>query len=308
MDKKTKLYLGIGVVAVGAYLLLKSKKAKTPSLTSAVEPAKFVGANGGMINSLNSPTQKFNAGGPEGDRMKNADGTPFASVGYNYRPISGGMINSTEVVGARAGSQNSGIFANQPFTGDVANMVGANGEPVFANLFGRRKRRKGKTGSVEVIDLGGEYITADGTGSFFDPRTARYGQNEGVFANKPFVGDVANMVGANGEPVFANLFGRKKKKGSVQIGELEGSFMPSGKTVSVYSEDLGGEFLNQSGKFFKPRTARYGQNEGVFVPKNPKRTLPVEPNMPMPVTQPAPLNNLVGANGGFFSVHDGFLK
>jgi hypothetical protein len=64
-------------------------------------------------------------------------------------------------------------------------------------------------------------------------------------------------------------------------------------------------FVNQTGKFFKPRTAKYGQNEGVFAPK---KKSPVEPNRPMPVTQPAPLNNLVGADGGFFSVHDGFLK
>jgi hypothetical protein len=230
MDKKTKLLLGVGVVGVGAYLLFKSKKA-TPALTSAVEPAKFVGADafagvlprqiaadGGMINSLNSPTQKYSAEG-------------FGSVGNRMIAASGGMINSTDVVGARAGSQNSGIFANQPFTGDVANMVGANGEPVFANLFGRRKRRQGKVGSIEVIDLGGEYITADGTGRFFDPRTARYGQNEGVFAPK------------------------------------------------------------------MPKTPM------------PKRTLPVEPNRPMPVTQPAPLNNLVGQDGSrFFSVHDGFGK
>jgi hypothetical protein len=37
--------------------------------------------------------------------------------------------------------------------------------------------------------------------------------------------------------------------------------------------------------------------------------LPVEPNRPIPVTQPAPLNNLVGQDGSrFFSVHDGFGK
>lgn len=206
MDKKTKLLLGVGVVGVGAYLLFKSKKA-TPALTSATEPAKFVGAD--SFDSVGE-NQKFTnlAGGVMSDRMKSADGfgsvgqrmiaqdgTKFASVGRNMRHVSGGMINSTDVVGARAGSQNSGIFANQPFTGDVANMVGANGEPIFAN---------------------------------------------------------------------------------------------------------------QSGKFFKPRTARYGQNEGVFAP--PKRKSPVEPDMPVPVTQPAPLNNLVGADGGFFSVHDGFLK
>jgi hypothetical protein len=231
MDKKTKLWLGVGVVGVGAYLLFKSKKT-TPALTPAAEPAKFVGAEGfgsvgnrmiaatGMINSLNSPTQKYSADG-------------FAGVESNMRPLSGGMINSTDVVGARAGSQDSGIFANKPFTGDVANMVGANGEPVFANQSGMKK------------------------------------------------------VGS-------------KKSG--------------GKTVTVYTQDLGGEFLNQSGRFFDPRTARYGQNEGVFAPKkNPmppiRRTLPVEPNRPMPVTQPAPLNNLVGQDGSrFFSVHDGFGK
>jgi hypothetical protein len=238
MDKKTKLWLGLGVVGVGAYLLFKSKKT-TPALTAA--PAKFVGADSFASVGDN---EKFNAGGPEGDRMKNmintlnsptqkysADGG-FAGVGTQFRPLSGGMINSTDVVGAKAGSQNSGIFANQPFTGDVANMVGANGEPVFANLFGRRKRRQGKVGSIEVIDLGGEFVTADGTGSFFEPRTARYGQNEGVFAPR------------------------------------------------------------------MPKTPM------------PRRTLPVEPTMPVKaVRQAAPLNNLVGQDGSrFFSVHDGFGK
>ena len=197
MDKKTKLLLGVGVVGVGAYLLFKSKKT-TPALTPSAEPAKFVGANAFASVGEN---QKFTnlGGGVMSDRMKSADG--FASVGTNYRPVSGGMINSTDVVGAKAGSQDSGIFANKPFTGDVANLVGANGDKVFAN---------------------------------------------------------------------------------------------------------------QSGRFFDPRTARYGQNEGVFAPKKnpmPRRTLPVEPNRPMPVTQPAPLNNLVGQDGSrFFSVHDGFGK
>jgi len=217
MDKKTKLLLGIGVVGVGAYLLFKSKKT-TPALSAApaTAPAKFVGAD--SFASV-GPNQKFSnlAGGVMSDRMQSADGGKFASVGArqisadggkfasvgrNMRPLSGGMINSNDVVGARAGSQNSGIFANQPFTGDVANLVGANGDQVFANQSGR----------------------------FFDPRTAKYGQNQGVFAPR----------------------------------------MPKTPT--------------------------------------PRRTLPVEPNMPVPVTQPAPLNNLVGADGGFFAVHDGFGK
>jgi len=225
MDKKTKLYLGLGVVAVGAYLLFKSKKA-TPSLTVAAPtpaPAKFVG----MINDFNSPTEKFTnlAGGVMSDRMKSANG----------------MINSTEVVGARAGSRDSGIFANQ------------DGKPFASVGFNMRPMSGGMINSTEVVGAK--------SGS----------RGSGIFANQPFTGDVANMVGANG-------------------------------------------FVNQTGRFFNPRTARYGQNEGVFAPKMPKtpmprRTLPVEPTTPVPVTQPAPLNNLVGQDGSrFFNVQDGFLK
>jgi hypothetical protein len=213
MDKKTKLLLGVGVVGVGAYLLFKSKKA-TPALTSPVEPAKFVGADafagvlprqiaadGGMINSLNSPTQKYSADGG------------FAGVESRMRLMSGGMINTTEVVGARAGSQDSGIFANKPFTGDVANLVGANGDKVFANQ--------------------------SGEGKFFAPRTARYGQN-----------------------------------------------------------------LEEGGVFAPEKPMPIRKN-----PVEPIRKSPVEPNMPVPVTQLAPLNNLVGQDGSrFFSVHDGFGK
>jgi len=200
MDKKTKLLLGLGVVGVGAYLLFKSKKATTPALTSAVEPAKFVGADSFASvgeRMISADSTKFAS---VGARQIAADGG-FASVGARQIAMSGGMINTSDVVGARAGSKDSGIFANQPFTGDVANLVGANGDKVFAN---------------------------------------------------------------------------------------------------------------QSGRFFDPRTARYGQNQGVFAPRMPKkpmpiRTLPVEPDMPVPVTQPAPLNNLVGADGGrFFNVQDGF--
>ena len=210
MDKKTKLYLGLGVVAVGAYLLMKSKKAAAAT-TPAVAPAKFVGAD--SFASVGDNEKFTNMAGVE-DRMKHADGfasvgermisadsTKFAGVGQRTVAATGGMINSLDVKGARAGSQNAGIFANKPFVGDVANMVGASGEKVFAN--------------------------AD----------------------------------------------------------------------------------SASGRFFDPRTARYGQNQGVFAPSKPKMKSPVEPEMPMPVRQAAPLNNLVGQDGSrFFSVHDGFGK
>jgi len=192
MDKKTKLWLGVGVVGVGAYLLLKSKKATTPVVAAA--PAQFVGAD--SFASVGS--RQIAADGKfasVGSRQIAADG--FASVGARQISADGGMINSLDVKGARAGSQNAGIFANKPFTGDVANMVGASGEKVFANA-------------------------------------------------------------------------------------------------------------NASDKFFDPRTARFGQNQGVFAPSKPKMKSPVEPNMP--VKQAAPMNNLVGADGGFFAVHDGFGK
>ena len=225
MDKKTKLLLGLGVVGVGAYLLFKSKKATTPALTSAVEPAKFVGADSFASvgeRMISADSTKFAS---VGARQIAADGG-FASVGSRQIAMSGGMINTSDVVGARAGSRDSGIFANQS---------------------------------------GGMINTSDVVG-------ARAGSRDSsIFANQPFTGDVVNMVGANG-------------------------------------------FANQSGRFFDPRTARYGQNQGVFAPRMPKkpmprRTLPVEPDMPVPVTQPAPLNNLVGADGDrFFNVQDGFLK
>jgi hypothetical protein len=172
MDKKTKLWLGVGVVGVGAYLLWKSKQPKaTTSTTTGAAPAVKDFASVG-------DNEKFTnlAGGVMSDRMKSADGfasvgermvsaNGFGSVGARQIAATGGMINSTDVVGARAGSQNAGIFANKPFTGDVANMVGASGEKVFANQ----------------------------SGKFFDPRTAKYGQNQGVFAPSK-----AQLVGADG--------------------------------------------------------------------------------------------------------------
>jgi hypothetical protein len=178
MDKKTKMWLGVGVVGVGAYLLMKSKKSATPSLTTAAtEPAKtsFAAQDGsfyssermknqtGIINDLNSPTTKFNQTGMintlDSERMKNQTGSGFFD---HQRQISANGLNgnSFDVQGARAGSQNAGIFANTPFVNKPANLVGATGDQVFASQ--------------------------DGTGKFFAPRTAKYGQNQGVFApSKP---------------------------------------------------------------------------------------------------------------------------
>ena len=200
MDKKTKLWLGVGVVGVGAYLLWKSKQ---PKATTAVDTAAATTAKAGFL---------------AGDRQISQDGTQF--FGHQRMMNQTGMINSLDT----------------------------------------ERTKFNQTGAT----LGG---------NSFDVKGAKTGsQNSGIFANKPFVGDVANMVGASGEKVFANAD-------------------------------------SASGRFFDPRTARYGQNQGVFAPSKPKIKTPVEPVMPIKeVKQAAPLNNLVGADGGFFKVHDGFGK
>jgi hypothetical protein len=194
MDKKTKLWLGVGVVGVGAYLLWKSKKGTTPALTTP-PPAKFVGANSfaSVGERMVAADGKFAS---VGERMIAADGK-FASVGERMISAEGvGMINSLDVKGGHPGVKDQGVFANKPFTGDVANMVGANGESVFANQ--------------------------DGSGKFFQPRTARYGTNQGVFApskkttvERPMppkavkqTAPVNNLVGADGFFAVHDGFGK----------------------------------------------------------------------------------------------------
>lgn len=65
MDKQTKLYLGLGAVAVGAFLLLKPK-AKTPVVTAAaaVEP---VNPESGSVTAPFAGQEKQDV---VGDRMK----------------------------------------------------------------------------------------------------------------------------------------------------------------------------------------------------------------------------------------------
>ena len=166
MDKKTKLWLGVGVVGVGAYLLWKSKQ---PKATTAVDTAATTTAKAGFL---------------AGDRQISQDGTQF--FGHQRMMNQTGMINSLDtertkfnqtgatlngnsfdVKGARPGSQNAGVFANKPFTAEPKNLVGVNGKNAFANQ--------------------------DGTGKFFQPKTAKYGQNQGVFAPSK-----AQLVGFNG--------------------------------------------------------------------------------------------------------------
>jgi len=237
MDKKTKLWLGVGVVGVGAYLLFKSKKAATPPVTKSL-----VSLTGGVM----SDSEKFtNLGGPEGDRVKNminslnsptqkysADAGVFASVHPRQISQDGSLNgNSLAVRGGHAGVKGQGIFVNQPFVNRPDTMLNSEGG---WNPFRRKKHT-----TITVEDLGGEFLP--------------------------------------------------DRVGSIEIGPLEGSFMTA----------------DASGKFFSPRTAKYGDNQGVFAPK---KKSPVEPMNPMPVTQPKPLNNMLGGDGskgGFFKVTDG---
>jgi hypothetical protein len=241
MDKKTKLWLGVGVVGVGAYLLFKSKKAAaaTPPVTKSL-----VSLTGGVM----SDSEKFtNLGGPEGERMKN-------------------MINTLN-------------SPTQKYSQDGS---------VFASVHPRQISQDGSLNGNSLAVKGGHAGV----------------KGQGIFVNQPFVNRPDTMLNSEGG---WNPF-RRKKKGSVEIGPLEGSFEPLGtRTGSIEIGELTGEFVNQSGKFFYPKTARYGQNQGVFAPSNPKKS-PVEPNRPMPVTQEKPLNNMLGGDGSkgvFFQVTDG---
>jgi hypothetical protein len=151
MDKKTKLLLGVGVVAVGAYLLFRSKKTATANLVGfAGVKNRTKAMSGGMINSMDVKGGRYGAG--QGV-FANADSNE--SMKSSFYSVKGGKY------GAGQGVFSS--FANQPFNFSGADAVGQRTMP-FAAEVGDRK------------------IAADG--KFFQPRTAKYGTNEGVFTPK----------------------------------------------------------------------------------------------------------------------------
>lgn len=153
MDKKTKLLLGVGVVAVGAYLLFKSKKSSTASLVgfAGVKDRMKPMSGGGMINSTAVQGGRYGAG--QGI-FANADSTSEAMKSSFYS-VKGGKYGAGQGVFAS--------FANQPFNFSGADAVGERTMPFAAEVGDRTKSADGK---------------------FFQPRTARYGKNQGVFAPK----------------------------------------------------------------------------------------------------------------------------
>jgi len=179
MDKKTKLLLGAGVLAVGAYLLFKSKKSATANLVgfAGVKHRMKPMSGGGMINSTDVQGGRYGAG--QGI-FANADSNE--SMKSSFYSVKGGKFG--------AGGGLFASFANQPFNFSGADAVGERKMPFAAEVGDRTKSANG--------------------GKFFEPRTARYGSNQGVFAPKKtgvepttpvLVNDkkpVNNLVGANG--------------------------------------------------------------------------------------------------------------
>jgi hypothetical protein len=260
MDKKTKLLLGIGVVGVGAYLLFKSKKATTPALSPAA-PANLVG---------------FDTG------------------------------NFYDVKGGHAGVMGEGVFTN-------ASGKKRKGSVQVGDLSGEFVNRRG---SIEVGDLGGgEFVNSAGGWNPFR-RKKKVGSliiGEGyatgergefvTFANQPFNFSGEEFVSASGfDGEFANAGGiveedglfynrkmaRRKRRGKsyVAAGPLEGEFMS-------FADNVGDRMISADGvgkEFFEPKTKK-------FTKTPPKRTFPVDREMPMPVTQPMPLNNFASVQG-----------
>jgi hypothetical protein len=153
MDKKTKLWLGLGVVGVGAYLLFKSKKATSPALAPSA-PANLVGFDTGKFYDV-----KGGHAGVKGEGVfTNADGDfANASAGWNpfRRKKKVGRVEIGE--GYATGEKGQVVsFANQPF-----NFAGD-------GIVGERK--------VSFADaMGDRMISANGVGKeFFEPKTQRF--------------------------------------------------------------------------------------------------------------------------------------
>jgi hypothetical protein len=136
MDNKTKLWVGLGVVGVGAYLLFKSKKATSPALApSAPAPANLVGFDTGKFYDVK--------GGHAGVK---GEGVFTNAVGKKKK----GSVKVEDLGGEFV------TFANQPFN------FGGNA------VVGERK--------VSFADaMGDRMISANGVGKeFFEPKTKRF--------------------------------------------------------------------------------------------------------------------------------------
>jgi hypothetical protein len=269
MDKKTKLWLGAGIVGVGAYLLWKSKQTAAPAVApaAAANMVGFLPVGERMISAEGAgyagvgDNEKFNATGQEvGPRMISQNGNQYSKEFYDVQDSK--FANQTgngnqysqeffDVKGGKLGVE-SGIF-KKPMS-DKKPLVGEDNMDTPRTKFNqsgpvklKSKKYGDKTTTIYWQDLGGEFVNGSGVDV----------KGSSKLVNRP--SNAAQLVGANGAPTFF---------GSV--------------------------------------TAKYGPNQGVFAPSGTffskpiydelKRKSPVEPTNPAPVmmTQKAPINNMVG--------------
>ena len=142
MNKNTKLWLGAGIVGVGAYLLFKSKKATSPALTAS-SPANLVGFDTGKFYDVKGG----HAGVKDEGIFTNADG--FAELA-GKKPKKKGSVKVEDLGGEFV------TFANQPFNFGGSQIVGER-KVAFADAMGDRQ------------------VAADGVGGrFFEPETRKF--------------------------------------------------------------------------------------------------------------------------------------
>jgi hypothetical protein len=284
MDKKTKLWLGAGIVGVGAYLLWKSKQTAAPAITKAsMVGFNSVGDNEKFTNAVGS-----DFAGVE-PRLMNANGD-FAGVGDSEKFNAGGPVGDGT---ANFKNQNGNQYSKEFFDVQDSNYANALGWPW-------KKKKKGKTMSVTVEDLGGEYLSQNGnqySKEFFDVKGGKLGVESGLF-KKPMSGKMSLVGTENDTPREKfNQTGSSPFKHVVLKGNK-----PAQDTTAKKAAQLVG--ANGAPTFFAPRTARFGKDQGIFAPSNgffaktkpvePPRKSPVEPSVPTMVTQKAPINNMVG--------------
>ena len=229
MDKKTKLWLGAGVLGVGAYLLWKSKQAAAV-VTSTPAKASLVGfanqAPEGLINS--TKVVGGHAGEQSGKIFANQDGESFYKVHGGHAGVHGQGI-FTDATGQRSG------FANKPFNfaGTDKDPVGQRKMPFAARVGDNQKfnaggpKGDGAGNFANMVNAGGpkgdgagNFKGAVGDEKFFNPKTKRFGPNQGVFApskvkspvvpNQPSImaAPKNNMVGLINGPAVHEVWGK----------------------------------------------------------------------------------------------------
>jgi hypothetical protein len=194
MDKKSKLWLGAGVLAVGAYLLWKSKKAAAV-VTSAPAPANLVGfanQSEGLINSLD--VKGGHAGVHHEGIFKNVEGKkPFANQPFSFSGSDKDPVGQRKMPFADTTSTGQQKFnAGGPKGDGAGNFKG------FADMSSTGQQKFNAGGPIG--DGAGNFaniVGAKNSGEqFFNPQTVKFGSNQGVFA--PKAKPLNNLVGADG--------------------------------------------------------------------------------------------------------------